>query len=90
MFNKIKRKTLEARALSMRDALDQIESALMGFDELIDQLPRWEDVDGEVRVKLNISVTQLRRIDRALESCATIVNSKDFSPSVFGRKEGTS
>lgn len=90
MFNKIKRKELEARALTMRSALDQIEGALMGFDELQDQIPLWANVGGaDVRVKLNISVGQLRRIASALVPCNTIVNSEDYAPSLFGYKEPT-
>lgn len=89
MFNKIKRRELETRALAMRSALDQIEGALMGFDDLHKQLENWKDAGVDVRVKLNIGVLQLRRIGVALDKCNFIINSEDYVPSVFGQKESS-
>jgi hypothetical protein len=75
--------TLERKALEMRNALDGIELALMGVENL-SALPALFETTGEnVQIVLRMTVGQMRQICAALGECNRIVNSPDFIPSAL-------
>lgn len=73
--------TLEDKAKEMRHAIDMIESAMMGWDELLD-LPEkcaMDDSDDDgIELKVGVTWGQLRRVLVALEDCTRIINSQEY------------
>lgn len=71
------------RASEMRTAIDMIEGSLMGFGDLVDLPKLFDGHDGEVRLKITVTVAEMRRVCTALSECTRIINSEDFSPDIF-------
>lgn len=73
--------TLEEKAREMRNALDGIEMALMGFeDDLLEIGELFAATGGHVIVRPKIKVENLRQLTTALAECNRIVNSPEFIP----------
>lgn len=80
--------TLEQKAREMRNALDGIELALMGFeDNLLELYELFATTGDHVIVRPKIKVESLRQLATALTECNRIVNTADFIPSSFARAD---
>lgn len=73
------------KAQEMRDAIDQIELALMGLGEFAD-LPRlFDGASNEVIVAPKLKLGEVRRVCEALSECTRIINSPEFDKFVKER-----
>lgn len=72
--------TLEQKAADMRNALDSIELALMGFeDNLLEIAELFETTSDDVIVWPKIKVGNLRQLATALAECNRIINSPEYN-----------
>ena len=67
------------RILVMRNAIDMIEGALMGYGELVDLPHIFDGADDEMVIRPRVTVGQMRRVCRALAECTRIINSPDYA-----------
>jgi hypothetical protein len=71
-------KDLLRKARDMRNAIDQIESAMMGLGDFV-ELPRiFEGSPATLQIAPKMSVGAMRRICSALEECTRIINSDEY------------
>lgn len=72
--------TDEQKLRDMRNAIDQIESALMGFGDLVDLPAKWGAPRHreEIGVKLPVTAGQVYRVCAALAECTRIINSDEY------------
>lgn len=72
--------TNEQKLRDMRNAIDQIESALMGFGDLVDLPKAWGEPRHrpELGVKLPVTAGQVYRVCDALAECTRIINSEEY------------
>lgn len=70
---------LLSRAIQMRNALDGIELALMGYGDLVEMPRVFEGTSGDVRIHPVVTVEQMRRVCEALSECTRIVNSDEYT-----------
>lgn len=67
------------RAADMRNAIDMIESAMMGLGNFV-EFPRiFEDVPDHLEISPKMEVGQMRRVCHALEECTRIINSPEYN-----------
>jgi len=71
---------LSRKALEMRNAIDMIEGALMGYGTLVDLPAVWDGADDSVRIQPMVTVGQMRRVCSALAECNRIINAEEFNP----------
>lgn len=78
------------KALEMRNAIDQIEAALMGFGDLVDLPRHWSGVSKDrrdiVHLPWSVSIAQVFRVCDALAECTRIINSDEYDPAAFSVK----
>lgn len=72
--------TDQQKLRDMRNAIDQIESALMGFGDLVDLPGKWgvPRHRPELGVKLPTTCGQVYRVCDALAECTRIINSDEY------------
>ncbi len=70
--------TLEQKAKDMRNAIDGIELALMGFGNLVDLPPLFENQRLDLRLSVACTVQDMLQVCKALEECTRIINSDDY------------
>lgn len=76
--------TLEEKAREMRNALDGIELALMGFEDSLLEVGELFATTGDgVVMQLRIKAANFRQLTTALEECSRIVNSPEFIPAAL-------
>jgi hypothetical protein len=72
---------LERRAKEMRHAIDMMEGAMMGWDELMD-LPENCSLDNsdnpELELEVKITWKHLQRVLGALSECTRIINLEEY------------
>lgn len=73
--------TLEEKAKVMRDAIDKMELALMGFGNLPELVQHWGDPKhrAELGVILRTNCGQVYQVNDALNELNRIVHSPDFN-----------
>ncbi len=72
--------TLEEKARDMRNAIDRMELAMMGFGVLIDLPRQWGEPrhrDG-IGVELKVTCGQVYEVCDALEELTRIINSDEY------------
>lgn len=78
-----KQSELMRKVKEMRNAIDAIEGALMGFGDLVDQPELWSEVSAEarnkVKITLPVTVAQMYRVTDALAECTRIINSEEYT-----------
>jgi hypothetical protein len=74
------------KAREMRNAIDQIEGALMGAGELIDLPARFEGARDDLQLTPKMTLGQIRRIARALSECTRIINSPEYDAYVVAHE----
>jgi hypothetical protein len=62
------------REIELYEALDQIESALMGLGEFVELPAQWEGAEDKVVLRPALRLGQIRRVCKALAECTRIVN----------------
>lgn len=67
----------DARMREMRNAIDHIEGALMGW-EVLDLMEIFEDQRDNLILQPKMTVGELRRVCNALKECTRIINSKEY------------
>ncbi len=71
---------LSRKAAEMRNAIDHIEGALMGFGNLVDLPDIFDGSADNVRLAVKCNVGEMRRVCNPLAECTRIVNSEDYAP----------
>lgn len=80
---------LLTRAMEMRNAIDALESALMGYGDLVD-LPRtFIGARDDLKLAPPVTAGQMRRVCDALAECTRIINSEEFTPAALSSQDGT-
>lgn len=76
------------KAKEMRNAIDGIESALMGFDNLVDLPEKWGEPRFGSHVKATIVATagEVYRVTDALAECTRIINSAEYAVEALGKR----
>jgi hypothetical protein len=65
---------LESKYRELRNAIDGIESAMMGLGDFV-ELPRiFDGSPDDLQIAPKITVGQMRRVCAALEECTRIIN----------------
>ena len=77
--------TLSEKALQMRDAIDMIEGALMGYGELVDLPDTFDGTADSLRIRPLVTVGEMRRVCIALAECTRIINDAEFDPEKLRR-----
>ncbi len=72
--------SLSRKAAEMRNAIDHIEGALMGFGNLVDLPDIFDGTNEGVKLAVKCTVGEMRRVCNALAECTRIVNSEDYAP----------
>jgi hypothetical protein len=72
-------------AIEMRNAIDQIEGALMNYGDLSDMPELFDDAEDSLMLAPHITVGQMRRVCAALDTCTHIINSNAFTPTELGK-----
>lgn len=76
----------QTRVRQMRNAIDQIESALMGLGDFV-EMPRIFDGAADILIVApKLKLGEVRRVCAALEECTRIINSTEFDKFVGPRK----
>ncbi len=70
--------TLQQKAKEMRNAIDALELALMGFGKLVELPELFEDADEGTALAMPVTVGQVRRVCTALSECTRIINSDEY------------
>ena len=72
--------TLKEKARDMRNAINDMELALMGAPELIDLPERWGEPRfmDHIYTTINIKASQVYRIGDALSELTRIINSPEY------------
>lgn len=71
--------TLEQKAKDIRNALDAVELALMGFeDDLLEVGELFATTGDDVVIQLRIKAANFRQLTAVLEECNRIVNSPEY------------
>jgi hypothetical protein len=71
--------TPKQQAKDMRNAIDQVESAMMGLGDFV-ELPRiFDGSPDDLQIAPKMTVGQMRRVCTALEECTRIINSDDYT-----------
>lgn len=65
-------------AREMRDAIDGIESAMMGLGDFIDLPDLFEDCRDDMEIAPRMTVGEMRRVCKTLEKCTRIINSPEY------------
>ena len=73
--------TLKQKAKDMRNAIDAMELALMGFGDLVELPRKWGEPRhrDELGVKLPVNCGQVYRVCDALEELTRIINSPEYT-----------
>jgi hypothetical protein len=74
---------IATKALVMRNAIDMIEGALMGFGDLVDLPDVFEGARDDLKLQVPVTLGELRRVCTALTECTRIINSEEFNPGNF-------
>lgn len=75
--------TLLDRAIEMRNAIDHLESEMMGLGKFVDLPQLFEGTADGVVLSPRLSVGQVRRVCEALSECTRIINSEEYSPAAL-------
>jgi hypothetical protein len=67
-----------SKAKEMRNAIDMIEGALMGFGDLVDLPDLFEGQRDDLQLHIRVTVGQMRRVCKALEECTRIINDETY------------
>ena len=72
--------TLKQKAKDMRNAIDRMELALMGFGDLVELPRRWGEprMGNHVRPLLELNAGQVYEVCDALEELTRIINSNEY------------
>lgn len=70
---------LTEKARDMRNAIDALESSLMGLGNLIDLPDIFVDARADLELAIRCNVKQMRRVCTALEECTRIINSSEYN-----------
>lgn len=73
--------SLKDKAHQMRNALDAIELALHGDNDLEWMRELFEDAQDDVVVRVEMTARNLRQICVALDECNRLMHSGEFTPS---------
>ena len=72
--------SLREKAMEMRNAIDGIDLALHGNIDLPKQRALFSDARDDLKIKVTITVADLRQLGRAMDECNRIANSPEYTP----------
>jgi Cu/Ag efflux pump CusA len=75
----------DKKPIELRNAIDQIESSLMGFGDFLEVEELFDGARGDLAVKVTCTVAQLQRVRNALAECTRIINSPEYDVYVTPR-----
>jgi hypothetical protein len=61
----------------MRNAIDMIEGALMGFGDLVDMPALYEGQRDDLQLRVPVTLGEVRRVCTALSECTRIINTDE-------------
>ena len=72
--------SLREKAMEMRDAIDGIDLALHGSNDLPKQRALFSDARDDLKIRVTITAANLRQLGRAMDECNRIANSPECTP----------
>ena len=72
--------SLKAKAIRMRNAIDAMDLALHGDNDLQRMRKLFEDARDEMKIDVTMTAQNIRQICHALDECNEIANSPEFIP----------
>lgn len=70
--------TLKSKAMQMRNAIDAIDLALHGDNDLQRMRELFEDARDECVIQVSMTAADLRQLGVAMDECNRIANSNEF------------
>jgi hypothetical protein len=72
--------SLQQKALEMRNAIDDMEIALSALGGLADVARLWCDAQDDLRIKVKMTVGNVRQIRNAYDELNRIINLPEYIP----------
>ena len=72
--------TLRSKAIEMRNAIDAIDLALHGDVDWAELSALWGNGDDDFKIRITMSLGELRHLCAARDECNRIINSPEYLP----------
>lgn len=74
------RQTIRRKALEMRNAIDGIDLALHGENDIERKRKLFKDARDDLMIQVTMTAADLRQIGNAMDECNRIIHSPDYEP----------
>ncbi len=72
--------SFKAKAMRMRNAIDAIDAALHGDNDIERVRKLFEGARDDLTIQVSMTAADLRQLGRAMDECNEIANSLDYAP----------